>query len=145
MSVDAPTSSNIFNLTMSDGYVHIVEPELKAAFRLKIRTESRKDGAAANRHVDISGRYANAPISGRFIGGSVLTLRDAAEPYPVDLKLQNGDTKVALHGTLKNPVAFSGARLKLAFRGNKIHDLDPLPDAPQNGRAAFRERVCQKV
>src|SRR3546814_9462574 len=69
--------------------------------------------------------YANAPISGRFIGGSVLTLRDAAEPYPVDLKLQNGDTKVALHGTLKNPVAFSGARLKLDFRGNNIADLYP--------------------
>src|SRR3546814_795974 len=126
----APPAIDIGSLTIRDGDVHIVEPEFKADFRLKIRTESREDGAAANLHVDISGRYANAPISGRFIGGSVLTLRDAAEPYPVDLKLQNGDTKVALHGTLKNPVAFSGARLKLDFRGNNIADLYPLTGVP---------------
>src|SRR3546814_9012288 len=98
----APPAIDIGSLTIRDGDVHIVEPEFKADFRLKIRTESREDGAAANLHVDISGRYANAPISGRFLGGSVLTLSDAAEPYPVDLKLQNGDTKVALHGTLRS-------------------------------------------
>lgn len=129
-STRAPPSLDIGRLTIRDGDLHFVEPRQKADFRLKIRTEEGKDGAEPRLLVDINGRYADAPISGRFIGGSILSLRDAAQPYPVDLKIQNGDTQVALSGTLRNPIAFAGAKLKLEFRGNNIADLYPLTGVP---------------
>jgi uncharacterized protein involved in outer membrane biogenesis len=130
-----PPAIEIGRLAIRDGNIHIVEPTFKSDFRLKIRTEDTKEGGEAKIHVDIGGRYADAPISGRFIGGSVLSLRDPARPYPVDLLVQNGDTKATLVGTLIDPLAFAGARLKLDFRGSNIADLYaltgvPLPPSP---------------
>ncbi|NGY06231.1 AsmA family protein [Solimonas terrae] len=125
-----PPAIDIGSLTIRDGDVHIVEPTLKSDFRLKIRTEARERGGEPALRVDISGRYADAPINGRFVGGSVLSLRDPATPYPVDLRVENGDTQVTLNGTLVNPLAFAGARLTLDFRGNSLADLYPLTGVP---------------
>ncbi|NKF24279.1 AsmA family protein [Solimonas marina] len=129
-----PLAIDIGRLVVHDGDVHIVEPNFKSDFRLKIHTEDNAQGRAGSTeptiHVDIDGRYADAPISGRFIGGSVLTLRDAAHPYPVDLLVKNGATQVTLKGTLLDPLRFGGAKLKLDFRGQNIADLYPLTGVP---------------
>lgn len=125
-----PPAVDIGSLTIRDGDVHIVEPTFKSDFRLKIRTVPRADGGEADIRVDIEGRYADAPIEGRFVGGSVLSLRDPARPYPVDLLVRNGDTQVTLKGTLQNPIAFAGAALELDFRGNDLADLYPLTGVP---------------
>ncbi|WP_051361828.1 AsmA family protein [Solimonas soli] len=130
-----PLALDLGTLAVADSDVHIVEPRFKADFRLKVRTEPRKDGGEPDLHVDIDGRYAGAPISGRFVGGSVLSLRDPRKPYPVDLKLRNGDTEAALAGTVVDPLRLGGARLKLDFRGNNMADLYaltgvPLPPSP---------------
>ena len=125
-----PPVLDIGTLTIRDGDVHLVEPAFKADFRLKIRTEARKDGGEPQLRIDIDGRYADAPISGRFIGGSVLSLRDPAQPYPVDLQVRDGETQVVLTGTLVDPITFAGAKLKLDFRGNDIADLYPLTGVP---------------
>ncbi|MGH8444096.1 MAG: AsmA family protein, partial [Solimonas sp.] len=149
-----PLALELGTLTIRDGDVHIVEPKLKADFRLKVRTEARQDGGEPNLRVDIDGRYAGAPISGRFIGGSVLSLRDPEQPYPVDLRVRNGDTEASLAGTVIDPVRLGGANLKLDFRGNNIADLYaltgvPLPPSPPyriggrfdyaDGRFRFRD------
>jgi uncharacterized protein involved in outer membrane biogenesis len=125
-----PLALDLGTLTIRDSLVHIVEPQFKADFHLKIRTEERKDGGEPDLRVEIDGRYADAPITGRFIGGSVLSLRDPQKPYPVDLKVKNGDTEAALVGTVIDPLRLGGAKLKLDFRGNNMADLYPLTGVP---------------
>ncbi len=124
-----PLQIDIGQLAIAGGDVHFVEPAYKSDFRLKIRTEDNKKGEPSIR-VDVNGRYADADISGRFVGGSVLSLRDPAKPYAVDLRAKNGDTEVTLVGTVIDPIRLGGARLRLDFKGNNLADLFPLTGVP---------------
>lgn len=124
-------SVEIASLVIRDGDIHFVDPKLKSDFKLGIYTEMpRPDGSAPDLHVEINGKYAGQPIDGRFIGSSVLTLRDPANPYRVDLKLANGNTHVGIDGTLLRPLAFGGANVKLTFTGDSLADLYPLTGVP---------------
>lgn len=133
-----PLLVEIRRLIIRDGDIHIVEPGMKADFRLKIKTEERKDGGEPNLRVDAKGRYAGQPIDGYFVGGSVLALRDPAKPYPVELKLRNGDTSVSLVGTVLDPMALGGANLKLEFAGANLADLYPLTGVPLPPSPAYK-------
>jgi AsmA family protein len=116
----------IGDLRITDGHVHAVDPKLKADFQLGIATSQPDGGAPAQLIVTVNGTYANQPITGHFTGGALLSLRDKTNPYPVDLHLANGQTHVALQGTVENPLAFAGTRLKLNFTGQSLADLLPL-------------------
>jgi uncharacterized protein involved in outer membrane biogenesis len=120
------SSPRIGDLRITDGQVHAVVPRLKADFTLGIATRAADAGRPAQLLADVGGTYAGQPITGRFIGGALLTLRDTTDPYPVDLRLANGATHVALIGTVEDPLAFAGTRLKLQFEGANLADLYPL-------------------
>ena len=51
------------------------------------------------------GSYARQPIAVRAMGGAILALRDAAAPYPIDLQLDNGPTRITLKGHIQDPLA----------------------------------------
>jgi uncharacterized protein involved in outer membrane biogenesis len=132
-------SVEIASLIVRDGDIHFVDPKLKSDFRLGIHTDTpRTDGKAPDLHVDIDGKYSGQPINGRFIGSSVLTLRDPANPYAIDLKLANGNTKVAIDGTLLRPLEFGGANVRLEFSGDNLADLYPLTGVPLPATPAFK-------
>ena len=137
---DPAAGPRLGQLIINDGQAHVAMAKLKADFNLAISTRSAEDApagehdkAAANGGeivIDAKGTYAAQPITGRFIGGALLSLRDAANPYPVDLHLANGPTKVSLTGTLENPLNFAGAKLKLEFSGPNAELLTPLTGVP---------------
>ncbi len=112
-------------LRISDGQVHVVSEKLRADLNVALETQDSKDGTgqiAAN----AKGTYAKQPITASFVGGALLSLRDAATPYPVNLNLANGPTKISLVGTVENPLAFAGTRLKLELSGPDMSLLLPL-------------------
>jgi uncharacterized protein involved in outer membrane biogenesis len=80
--------------------------------------------------VDAKGTYAGQPVTGKVIGGALLSLRDATHPYPVDLHAANGQTRMSLVGTVQNPLNFAGADLKLDFAGPDMAQLLPLTGVP---------------
>jgi len=120
----------IGDLQINDGTAHVVDPRAKSDFTLAIATRPVSGSAASQIVVDARGTYAAQPITGRFIGGALLSLRDTAHPYPIDLHLANGPTKVSLVGTVENPLNFAGARLKLQFSGPDMAALFPLTGIP---------------
>lgn len=135
----------IGDLQIADGQAHVVDPKLKADFKLDIATRSASDSgndannsAAASqaRHeasvltVQASGTYAGAPVTGSLVGGAVLSLRDAAHPWPIDLRLANGDTHVSIVGTIAQPLAFAGAHVQLNLAGHDMSDLIHLTGIP---------------
>jgi uncharacterized protein involved in outer membrane biogenesis len=126
----------IGNLEISGGDVHIVMPKLKANFNAKVDTQG--DGNDARIVVDAKGTYAAQPITGRLIGGALLSLRDAQNPWPVDLNVENGPTRVALKGTLRDPLAFKGANVRLQFSGPNMGLLEPLVGFPIPKTAAYQ-------
>jgi uncharacterized protein involved in outer membrane biogenesis len=122
------TPVKIGNVRIAGGDAHILIPALKADFNALV--ETRGEGDAAKIEVNAKGTYAAQPITGRLIGGALLSLRDASHPWPVDLTLANGPTRVALDGTLRDPLAFQGADLKLRVNGPDMALLEPLVGFP---------------
>jgi uncharacterized protein involved in outer membrane biogenesis len=125
----APPPS-IGDLRITDGTAHFIDPKLKSDFTLKISTRAASGSEPAAIVVDADGKYGGQPVTGRFVGGALLSLRDSAHPYPIDLSLANGPTKVAMDGTVENPLNFAGARVKLRLSGPDMSLLYPLTGIP---------------
>ncbi|HTW25660.1 MAG TPA: AsmA family protein [Acetobacteraceae bacterium] len=148
------TNPSIGDLRISQGTGDVVIPKLRADFDLTIATAEPASGATpaaasaatptlpagpeSELLVDAKGTYAGQPVTGHFVGGALLSLRDAAHPYPVDLRLQNGATRVSLTGTVRNPLAFAGTDLKLSLAGADMAQLYPLTGIPIPQTPAYR-------
>ncbi len=123
----------IGNLVINDGEASVIMPKLKTNFELAIQTKPSTDPKFITGDelvVDAHGTYAGAPITGNFIGGALLSLRDPSNPYPVDLHVANGATRASLIGTIEQPADFGGANLTLAFSGQDMADLYQLTGVP---------------
>ena len=117
-------ATQIGDLRVTDGHAHVAMAKLKADFNVDVSTQ----GEAGHEQLVASakGTYAAQPITARFTGGALLSLRDAAQPYPIDLELANGPTKVTLKGTVQNPLSFAGADVRLDIAGPDMSLLLPL-------------------
>ncbi|GAN55412.1 AsmA family protein [Tanticharoenia sakaeratensis] len=120
----------IGELRITNGDIRIAMAKLHSDFRLKIHTTPPENGNLGTIVADANGRYARAPITGHFVGGTLLTLANPKNPYPIDLRVANGPTYVTLHGTVDDPVHFAGARLALHFAGPDMALLYPLTGIP---------------
>nr|WP_294529651.1 AsmA family protein [uncultured Rhodopila sp.] len=118
----------IGDLRIDDGDARVLLPKLKTDFDARVATHGQ--GEDAKIVVDAKGTYAAQPITARLVGGALLSLRDQQHPWPIDLELANGPTKVALNGTLEDPLAFEGANVRLRFSGPDMGLLEPLVGFP---------------
>lgn len=126
-------------LIINNGTASVIMPLLKTNLSLAIQTRAAPPDAklftGGEIVADAHGTYANAPITGQFIGGALLSLRDPSIPYPVDLHIQNGTTLASLIGTIEDPENLAGAHLRLSVSGQNMADLYqltgvPIPDTP---------------
>lgn len=124
-------------LRIEDGHVHVDDAKVRANFAVTISTRNTPDPTErplpSNQGeivAEAKGTYAGQPITGHFVGGAVLSLRDKRRPYPIDLTVANGPTHVRLEGTIEQPLSFGGARLKLLFAGPDMSLLFPLTAVP---------------
>ena len=120
----------IGDLRITDGAARFVDPSLKSDFTLSVATRAAAAARPEALVVDARGTYGGQPVTGRFIGGALLTLRDAEHPYPIDLRIINGPTRVTLVGTVHNPMKFAGAALRLQLSGPDAALLFPLTGIP---------------
>ncbi len=121
-------------LIINHGSASVLLPRFKTNFDLTVQTSP---AAAKNRLftggeivVGARGTYAGAPVSGRLIGGALLSLRNPSTPYPVDLHVQNGTSFASLVGSIKDPAHLSGAHLALTFSGQNMANLYQLTGVP---------------
>ena len=117
-------------LSIAGGQVRFEYPQFKSDFLALIETLPGENPDAPELHVRASGKYAGQPLTAKFVGGALLSLRDAANPYPVFLSVANGATKLRLQGTLLDPIRLGGAKLDLRFEGADMADLFPLTGVP---------------
>lgn len=96
------------------------------------------------------GRYNGQPLSGSGKIGGMLALRSEGTPFPLQADFRSGNTRVALVGSLNDPLNMGGADLQLTFSGDSLGELYDLtgvllPDTPPfktDGRlvATFNEK-----
>jgi AsmA family protein len=125
-----PWRVDVGELLIHDGSIHFVDPTLKSDFQLALHTQTTGARQEPSIVATIDGLYSGQAIQGRFTGGSILSLRDPRRPYPVDLELSHGSTRVALKGSVRDPLKLAGADLLLQFDGDDLAALYPLTGVP---------------
>ena len=126
------TTPKIGKLEITDGTARVLIPKLKADFTANIATRNAQGASDEGEQIvaDVKGTYAEQQIEAHMIGGALLSLRDKKTPWPIDLALVNGPTKLSLSGTLQDPVALAGANLTLTASGPDMGLLEQLTGFP---------------
>ena len=83
----------------------------------------------------VSGEYHGQKLNGTGKIGGLLALQDASRPFPLQAQVSIADTKVALAGTLTDPLNLGALDLRLKLAGSSLSNLYPLtgvtlPDSP---------------
>ncbi len=83
----------------------------------------------------VDGRYKNVPISGTGKVGGVLAIEKATQPFPLQADVKAGDTRLAIVGTLTDPMHLAAIDLRLWLQGTSMSHLYQitgitLPDTP---------------
>jgi len=122
------------DLIINNGTASVIMPAEKSDFRVTMHTApapaDSKLFSGGEIVVTADGTYTGAPVTGKFVGGALLSLRDKSAPYPIDLHVQNGSTVLSLQGTVLDPADFAGARLKLSLAGQNMANLYQLTGVP---------------
>ena len=91
-SNDSSNATQIGKLDINDGQVHVRDAKVAADFQIAVSTRDGDNGKGQI-VANAKGTYAKQPITADFIGGALLSLRDASQPYPIDLHVANGPTR----------------------------------------------------
>ncbi len=83
----------------------------------------------------VKGEYHGQKLNGSGKIGGLLALQDATQPFPLQAQVDIADTKVALAGTLTDPLNLGALDLRLKLAGSSLGNLYPLtgvtlPDSP---------------
>lgn len=89
---------------------------------------------------DLEGRYEKAGIQGSGRGGQVISLRDRAVDYPLQIDLKAGTVAFSAEGFLANPRALSGLDFDVQLSGNSMADLYDVTGLVLPNTPPFRTR-----
>ena len=83
----------------------------------------------------VKGQYHDQKLNGTGKIGGLLALQDSTRPFPLQAQVSIADTRVALAGTLTDPLNLGALNLRLKLAGTSLSNLYPLtgvtlPDSP---------------
>jgi len=140
---EAPT---IGHLIIDDGTISYIDQVRHLSLQGKINIASGAAAEAEQVHLSMKGTIEDKPLTVNFTGGSVMMLRTSKTPYPLDLKLTYGQTKLSVAGRIADPFKFEGADVKLQLQGPDLAEVFPLlgipaPPTPPYSLAGNLERT----
>ncbi len=120
----------IGQLEITDGKLAYRDTKRKLELDGSVSTATGKAGDQPQAEFTLKGKLEGQPLQVRFVGGSVLALRDTEQPYPVDLDIVFGATKLKAKGTVQDPFKWTGANVDLTLSGPNMSDIYPLLGIP---------------
>ena len=112
------------------GRVGYMDAKRKLDLNGSVQTATGQAGAELQAELLLKGRLENEPLSLQFVGGSALMLRETDKPYPVDLEVEYGGTRLAIKGSVQDPFQSVGLDLQLALSGPDLSEIFPLLGIP---------------
>ena len=96
----------------------------------QLRSASGEAAETRQVRLEADGQLAGKPLTVRFVGGSVLSLRDEDKPYPVDLDTRYGRTELSVRGAVVDPLKFASGSVTLRLKGPDLSDVFPILGIP---------------
>lgn len=102
---------------------------------------------------EISGHYRGNAFSGHAQSGGVVSLADSGDPFPLQLDLTAGETRLQMEGTVADATQLSGIDMRMQMSGPTLANiypllLLPLPASPpyrlQGRLAPRRSALCTR-
>lgn len=118
----------INQLTLKDSRLDYRDPTTGT----ELNVTASAAGAAKEQGVRLQGggRFEGERFTLKAQGGSLLELWQKSKPYPVDLKMAAGDTKVSVEGTFADPVQLQEPKLSIDLQGDSLAKLTPFIGVP---------------
>jgi uncharacterized protein involved in outer membrane biogenesis len=120
----------IGRLEVTDGKLSYRDPKRKLELDGTVSTATGKAGEQPHAELELKGKLEGQALSVRFVGGSVAMLRDTEQPYPLDLDVAFGATRLKAKGTVLDPFRWTGAEVQLTMSGPDLADIYPLLGIP---------------
>jgi uncharacterized protein involved in outer membrane biogenesis len=110
-------------LVIKDGRLTYRDPLTEADLLVSTGTASAKQAFIK---IQGQGRYEEARLKIEATGGSLSSLEKKEIPYPVNIELILGETRITAKGTVKDPRQFRDPDLNLTLKGPDLSKLQPL-------------------
>ena len=120
----------IGRLEIIDGHIGYIDQKRKLDLSGAVSTATGQAGAEPEARLSLKGRLESQPLTLQFVGGSALMLRETDKPYPVDLEVDYGETRLTVKGTIQDPFQYTGADLQLSLAGPDLSEIFPLMGIP---------------
>jgi AsmA family protein len=120
----------IGRLEITDGKLSYRDSRRKLELDGTVSSATGQAGEQPRAELQLEGKLEGKPLQVRFVGGPILMLRDTAQPYPLDLDVSFGATKLKARGTVQDPFQWTGADVELALSGNDLAEVYPLLGIP---------------
>ena len=120
----------IGRLEITEGRLVYRDTKRKLDLDGTISTATGKAGDQPQAELSLKGKLEGQPLNVRFVGGSALMLRDTKQPYPIDLNVAFGTTRLTLKGTLQDPFQWTGANVDMTLSGPNLSEIYPLLGIP---------------
>lgn len=125
----------IGKLVIEDGYLSYQDATRELDLKGKLATAKADASGEDSVTVNLKGSLQGRALMLDFTGGSMVRLQETEKPYPVDVELRSGETRISAKGTVTDPVKLAGFEIDLSIEGPTLGDIFPffrvpLPDTP---------------
>ena len=121
----------IGRLEIIDGHLGYIDTEAQAGPDGTVSTATGQAGAEPEARLSLKGKLEGQKLTVAFVGGSALMLRETDKPYPVDLEVAYGETRLTLKGTIQDPFQYHGANAAACtLSGPDLSEIYPLLGIP---------------
>lgn len=128
----------IGRLEVTEGKVTYRDPKRKLSLDGTISAATGKAGRQPQAELKLKGKLEGQPLSVDFTGGSAIMLRDTKEPYPIDLEVAFGATKLTAKGQVQDPFKWADPDVDLTLSGPNLDQIYPLLGIPGPPTAPYR-------
>jgi len=128
----------IGRLEVTEGKITYEDPKRKLALDGTVSTATGKAGRQPQAELKLKGKLEGQPLTVDFTGGSAIMLRDTKEPYPIDLEVAFGGTRLTAKGQVQDPFQWANPDVDLTLSGPNLDQIYPLLGIPGPPTAPYR-------
>ena len=125
---DENAQVKIDRIVLDNGHISYMDPILNTHIQAALSTRQTMSHGAASADIVFTaqGNFKGLPITASGSGGTVLALNDATTPYPLNVNIGLGHTRLHAVGTVTSLTRFRAVDLNMTLSGASLDQLYPL-------------------